>query len=218
MQVLDKGYIELIGIMGKDEDIAKSARVSFISNNGKTYTKDDDTKLIKYLYENGHMSPFEMVTYRFEIKAPLFVARQWFRHRAGSFNERSGRYSIMEDEFYYPSTFHSQDKTNKQGRGEALENSEEVGMLYGNAMERIYNIYKSLLHEGVCKEQARLVLPLSIYTLYVWQTNLRNLFNFLNQRAHPHAQYEIRQYAETIEKFVEHNNPIAYKVWKENKK
>jgi thymidylate synthase (FAD) len=197
--------------MGSDERIVAAARVSY----GKgTKSQREDTALIQYLWENGHTSPFEQVVLTFHCKMPIFVARQWVRHRTARINEISGRYSILKEEFYVPSldTLCAQSKSNKQGRGEvlpreiALQAQESIRSQQASA----YASYRSLLDQGLAREIARLVLPLSLYTEWYWQIDLHNLFHFLELRLDPHAQWETQQYARAIADITQKVAPAAF--------
>lgn len=176
-------------------------------------TKEKDENLIRYLYNHEHMTPFEKVRLEFVAKLPIFVARQWVRHRAGSFNETSARYTELRDEFYVPlpERIKTQHKNNKQGSGEALERDVQL-----NAHHRIkefsntaYSCYLELLDAGVARELARMVLPTNIYTCWYWTVDLRNLFHFVHLRLDEHAQYEIRVYAEAILEMLRRVAPVA---------
>ncbi len=209
MKVLDKGFVELIDFMGSDLRAVEAARVSF--QKGLSGEKRD-RKLIDFLMENGHESPFEHIVFTFRIKAPMFVARQWFRHRISSFNEISGRYSVIKHEFYYPETLRIQDTVNKQGSLFGMEKA-----LQNTGIEKIkkqtedcYNTYEELLASGVAKEMARMVLPVNIYTQWFWTINVRSLMNFLNLRADSHAQYEIQEYARIIADIFRKKCPWTY--------
>jgi len=198
MRVLDHGEIELIDRMGDDYRILQSARVS----TGGVAQKGDkeDRGLIRYLYKNQHLSPFEQVQFTFRVKCPIFVARQWFRHRAASYNEYSGRYSEMISDVYMPDNFRIQGVKNHQGSGQNVDHEldkqihEQVSDFYKSS-----NIlYEDLLSNNVSKELARIITPVSNYTEFYFTIDLRNLFHFLELRMHSHAQLEIRVYAEAI--------------------
>ena len=210
MKVLDKGFVRLVDSMGSDAAIVQSARVSYGDG---TKTKRDDDKLIHYLLKNRHWTPFEMVMFKFHIKVPIFIARQWMRHRASTFNEISGRYSVMKDEFYIPekSRICSQSIKNKQCSGEELsydiqaEAVEEIRI----ACDKAYQTYKHLLDLGTAREMARIVLPNNLYTEFYWKVDLRNLFNFISLRSDAHAQWEIQQYSNTIKEIIKEIVPVA---------
>lgn len=193
-----KGFVELIDWMGDDYRILESARVSTGSPPSKGEKKDRG--LIRYLYKNRHMSPFEQVTLTFKIKAPLFVIQQLLRHRTFSFNQFSGRYAEMPMEFYVPKDFRSQSETNHQGSGDYLseEVSQEAGTEMKDFFDESYETYKELVDMGVVREQARSVLPSAMYSVLYVTMNLRNLFHFLTLRMDEHAQWEIREYARVM--------------------
>jgi thymidylate synthase (FAD) len=209
--VLDKGFVRLVDYLGSDERIVQAARVSYAGGT-KTYRKDKG--LIDYLLRNGHTSPFEQVSLTFHVKMPIFVARQWIRHRTAKLNEISGRYSVMSDECYIPegNTIALQSEDNKQGR-RAEPVSEELQQrvieLLREDQERSYSTYQKLLDIGIARELSRINLPLSLYTQWYWQMDLHNLFHFLRLRMDSHAQYEIRVYAEQIFEIVKKVCPMA---------
>jgi thymidylate synthase (FAD) len=210
-RVLDKGFVRLVDYMGCDERIVQAARVSYGAGT-KTYR--EDRGLIDYLLRNGHTSPFEQVVLTFHVKMPIFVARQWVRHRTGRLNEISGRYSVMEEEFYVPSgeDLALQSGDNKQARSDEKLDAKvqnEVCSLIAGQQDDIYRGYERLLNLGLAREIARLNLPLSLYTQWYWQMDLHNLFHFLKLRMHPHAQLEIRRYAEQIREIVKLVCPLA---------
>ena len=213
--VLDHGFIRVIDYMGDDSAIVQAARVSYGSGTKKS---QDDNSLIRYLMRHWHSTPFEMCEIKFHIKLPVFVARQWIRHRTANVNEYSARYSILEKEFYIPEeeNLASQSSTNNQGRGETLSSSESQKVLEILKLDsdRSYRNYESLLSSdgkpGLARELARMNLPTNIYTQWYWKTDLHNLFNFLRLRADSHAQYEIRVYAEVICDLVRAWVPNAY--------
>lgn len=204
INVLDKGYIKLLNYMGTDDDIANSARVSTQSD-GK-----DNRRLIRYLIRNGHMQPIEFGVLKFEIKLPIFVERQWVRHRTATMCELSGRYSDSDCEVYIP------ELEDVRGNEDFDEYEGNAELFYGNN-EDGYNhslkAYKDSLYLGVDRELARINLPLGLYTLKHWQIDLRNLLHFLNLRNNPHAQLEIVQYAKVIESIVEEHFPYVYEAY-----
>jgi thymidylate synthase (FAD) len=198
--VLDKGFVRLVDYLGGDERVVQSARVSYGAGT-KSYR--EDAALIDYLLRNRHTSPFEQVILTFHVKLPIFVARQWIRHRTARLNEISGRYSVMKDDFYLPDPgdIALQSADNKQGRSaEALAPDRAEGVRAGFAagQERAYTDYTGLIGEGIARELARINLPLSLYTEWYWQIDLHNLFHFLELRLDAHAQREIRLYAEVL--------------------
>ncbi|MCL2069387.1 MAG: FAD-dependent thymidylate synthase [Treponema sp.] len=198
--VLDKGFIRLVDYMGSDQRVVQSARVSY-GEGSKTYR--EDAALIDYLLRNSHTSPFEQVVLTFHVKLPIFVARQWIRHRTARLNEISGRYSVMKDEFYIPEAgdLALQSTDNKQGRSDAaLEEgaAEKIRAAFAEGQKAAYTAYSSLVDEGLARELARINLPLSLYTEWYWQIDLHNLFHFLKLRLDSHAQKEIRLYAQVL--------------------
>lgn len=217
IRVLDKGFVRLVDYMGGDERIVQSARVSYGAG---TKSFRQDRGLIHYLMRNQHTSPFEQVQLTFHTKMPIFVARQWVRHRTARLNEISGRYSVMADEFYLPSPEHvcTQSENNKQGRGEALPPAEAEALIEAMRAEQVraYKEYESYLEQGVARELARANLPVSLYTEWYWQIDLHNLFHFLHLRMDAHAQYEIRVYAEAMAKCAKAVAPLAYEAFEEH--
>lgn len=199
-KVHEKGFIRLVDYLGGDARIVQSARVSYGEG---TKNIREDAGLIDYLLRNEHTSPFEQVVMTFHIKMPIFVARQWIRHRTARVNEISGRYSIMKDEFWLPapSALARQSKDNKQGReAEPLPADEAARVieLLERGQRDAYESYKALVDSGLAKELARVNLPLSMYTEWYWQIDLHNLFRFLSLRMDAHAQREIRDYANIL--------------------
>lgn len=217
-RVLDKGFVRLVDYMGGDQRIVQAARVSYGAGT-KSYRKD--AALISYLLRNEHTSPFEQVVLTFHAKMPVFVARQWVRHRTARLNEISGRYSILKSEFYLPDgqDVCGQATDNKQGRRtEQLpaETRQRVRRLLEEDQARSYSSYESLLEEGLARELARINLPLSVYTEWYWQIDLHNLFRFLRLRMDAHAQREIRRYAETIFDITKRVCPAACEAFEEH--
>jgi len=209
--VLDKGFVRLVDYLGSDQRIVQSARVSY-GEGTKTYRQDKG--LINYLMRNDHTSPFEQVVFTFHVKAPIFVARQWVRHRTARMNEISGRYSIMKDECYVPEDGHIalQSEDNKQGRKDEPVDAETAAKVR-DALEKgqkaAFESYHELLGMGIAKELSRVNLPLSMYTEFYWEIDLHNLFHFLQLRLDGHAQFEIRAYAEVMLEMVRAVCPIA---------
>jgi len=205
--VLDHGFVRVIDYMGDDAAIVQAARVSYGRG---TKRVSEDTGLIRYLMRHRHSTPFEMCEIKYHVKLPIFVARQWIRHRTANVNEYSARYSILDREFYIPAPEHlaAQSATNRQGRGAVLEGeeAERALRLLREDAARNYDHYADLLNEdgadpgrqGLARELARMNLTLNTYTQWYWKTDLHNLFHFLSLRADPHAQYEIRAYAEAM--------------------
>ena len=216
--VLDHGLVRVIDYMGDDNAIVQAARVSYGAGTKKA---QDDNSLIRYLMRHWHSTPFEMCEIKLHVKLPVFVARQWIRHRTANVNEYSARYSILDKEFYIPDprNLAAQSKTNNQGRGEILEAEDALRVLeiLKSDSDRSYTNYENLLSSdgkpGLARELARMNLPTNIYTQWYWKTDLHNLFNFLRLRADKHAQYEIRVYAEIISEIVEKWVPKAFKAF-----
>lgn len=215
--VLDKGEVILLDHMGNDQRIVDAARVSYRAGTKKV--REDDA-LINYLLKNKHWSPFEQVVFTFRIKAPLFVTQQFLRYRTARFNQESARYSILQDEFYWPSPSRilGQDAKNKQGSSTPLspEVQEIAAKTIENQSKAAYALYTSMLNMGVAREIARIILPANIYTSFYWQIDLRNLFNFLSQRLDPHAQWEIQEYARNIKLLAQPVCPIAFAAFDKN--
>ena len=213
--VLDHGFVRVIDYMGDDAAICQAARVSY----GKgTKSVQNDAGLIRYLMRHWHSTPFEMCEIKLHVKLPVFVARQWIRHRTANVNEYSARYSILDREFYIPEpdALAAQSVVNNQGRGEALSGEDAARVLEylkGDAA-RCYDHYEEMIgqegQQGLARELARMNLPANIYTQWYWKVDLHNLFHFLRLRADSHAQYEIRVYAEEICKLVADWVPAAY--------
>ncbi|MXU66362.1 FAD-dependent thymidylate synthase [Oceanomicrobium pacificus] len=218
--VLDHGFVRVIDYMGDDAAITQAARVSY----GKgTKSVSNDEGLIRYLMRHWHSTPFEMCEIKLHVKLPVFVARQWIRHRTANVNEYSARYSILDREFYIPAPEHlaAQSVVNNQGRGELLEGAEAARVLdYLKAdSARAYDHYEEMISDegqaGLARELARMNLPANIYTQWYWKVDLHNLFHFLRLRADAHAQYEIRVYAEEICKLVADWVPFAYTAFED---
>ncbi|WP_424179124.1 FAD-dependent thymidylate synthase [Yoonia sp. TsM2_T14_4] len=213
--VLDHGFIRVIDYMGDDAAICQAARVSYGRG---TKSVQNDEGLIRYLMRHWHSTPFEMCEIKLHVKLPVFVARQWIRHRTANVNEYSARYSILDREFYIPAPEHlaAQSVINNQGRGEALSGDEAARVLayLKDDAARCYDHYAEMIsdegQQGLARELARMNLPANIYTQWYWKVDLHNLFHFLRLRADSHAQYEIRVYAEEICKVVADWVPAAY--------
>ena len=213
--VLDHGFVRVIDYMGDDAAICQAARVSY----GKgTKSVQNDAGLIRYLMRHWHSTPFEMCEIKLHVKLPVFVARQWIRHRTANVNEYSARYSILDREFYIPAPEHvnAQSVVNNQGRGGVLEGAEAARVLeiLKADSNRCYDNYESMIsqegQDGLARELARMNLPSNIYTQWYWKVDLHNLFHFLRLRADAHAQYEIRVYADAICNVVADWVPAAY--------
>jgi len=218
--VLDHGFVRIIDYMGDDAAICQAARVSY----GKgTKSVQNDEGLIRYLMRHWHSTPFEMCEIKLHVKLPVFVARQWIRHRTANVNEYSARYSILDREFYIPAPEHlaAQSVVNNQGRGEALSGEEAAKVLeYLKAdSARAYDHYEEMISDengqGLARELARMNLPANIYTQWYWKVDLHNLLHFLRLRADAHAQYEIRVYAEEMCKLVADWVPFAFKAFED---
>ena len=210
-KILDNGFVRLVDFIGGDLRAVQSARVSF---KGESKGEERDKKLLEYLLANEHFTPFEHSVFQFHIKCPIFVARQWMRHRWGSYNEISSRYTEVKEEFYIPEKFRIQDKSNRQGSIESGNlNQEFLLSEYKKAIKNSYQTYEKLLKEGVAKEMARMVLPVSQYTEFYWTINARSLLNFLKLRMNSHAQKEIREYANSIAKIFEEKMPWTWKAF-----
>jgi thymidylate synthase (FAD) len=213
--VLDHGFVRVIDYMGNDAAITQAARVSY----GKgTKAVQNDEGLIRYLMRHSHSTPFEMCEVKFHVKLPVFVARQWIRHRTANVNEYSARYSILDREFYIPAPedLAAQSVINNQGRGEALTGEEAQRVLdyLRDDSTRSYDHYEAMIgqegQQGLARELARMNLPANIYTQWYWKVDLHNLFHFLRLRADAHAQYEIRVYADALCEIVKDWVPAAY--------
>jgi len=218
--VLDHGFVRVIDYMGDDAAICQAARVSY----GKgTKSVQNDEGLIRYLMRHWHSTPFEMCEIKLHVKLPVFVARQWIRHRTANVNEYSARYSILDREFYIPAPEHiaAQSVVNNQGRGETLTGDEAVRVLEILKADsaRAYDNYESMIsqdgQQGLARELARMNLPANIYTQWYWKVDLHNLLHFLRLRADAHAQYEIRVYADEICKIVADWVPFAYAAFED---
>ena len=213
--VLDHGFVRVVDYMGDDAAIVQAARVSYGAGTRKAR---DDAGLIRYLMRHWHSTPFEMCEIKLHVKLPVFVARQWIRHRTANVNEYSARYSILDREFYIPApdALAAQSVVNNQGRGAALEGAEAARVLeiLKTDSARAYDHYEEMLStegkQGLARELARMNLPMNVYTQWYWKTDLHNLFHFLRLRADPHAQYEIRVFAEAICEVVKDWVPAAW--------
>lgn len=215
--VLDHGFVRLIDVMGSDAAIVQAARVSYGSGTKKVH---EDRGLIRYLLRHKHTTPFEMVEFKFHIKLPIFIARQWIRHRTANVNEYSGRYSVMKEEFYLPESemIRAQSKSNRQGRADEPIDpamAESFRDFLGTTSSTQYAEYLRLIDQGVARELARIALPLSLYTEWYWKIDLHNLFHFLRLRLDPHAQYEIRAYAEVMGKLTKEVVPLAWEAFED---
>jgi thymidylate synthase (FAD) len=228
IRVLDHGFVRLVDYMGDDGAIVQSARVSYGAG---TKTMRDDRALIRYLMRHRHTTPFEMCELKLHVKLPIFVARQWIRHRTASVNEYSARYSILDREFYLPApeVLAAQSSTNRQGRGDVLEprDANRVLALLRRDAEQVYASYEALLNDRgdgtpadaeapqLARELARMDLTLNYYTQWYWKIDLHNLLGFLSLRADAHAQHEIRVYAEAIGSIVRDWVPAAWEAFED---
>jgi len=226
LPVLDHGFIRVVDYMGDDTSIVQSARVSYGKGTKKIST---DSGLIKYLMRHRHSTPFEMCEIKYHVKLPIFVARQWIRHRTANVNEYSARYSILDKEFYLPKkeNLAAQSKNNRQGRGDLIngKQADDVLKILKEDAEKSYKDYEIMLNErydgttinenkkGLARELARMNLTLNTYTQWYWKTDLLNLLNFLSLRADDHAQYEIRAYAEIMIDTLKRWVPITYEAF-----
>lgn len=211
INVLNLGHVRLVEVMGNDNSIVQSARVSY--GKGIT-TPEKDERLIRYLMKNEHWTPFEQVELKWHIKLPIFVARQWIRTRTASVNEISGRYTELKNEYFVPLFWRKQNLENKQGSADVFTDEKLKGE-YTDMCENIFKFYNKLLDVGVSKELARIILPVSTYTEWYWKIDLRNLFNFLKLRLDEHAQEEIRMYGLAMERIVKEVVPVAYKAFED---
>jgi thymidylate synthase (FAD) len=217
INVLDHGFVRLVDSMGNDLSIVRNARVSYDAEWRAGEDKGSDARLINYLYNNGHNTPFEAVTLTFDVKAPIFVFRQWHRHRTQSYNELSARYRELPEEFYIPepSQITTQSTDNKQMRTDEVHpQAEKFRQKMMDVNYEAFRTYKKMIADGCPRELARSVLPVSTYSHMFATMNLHNLFRFLSERLHPHAQYEIKVYAEAMLKLIEPVAPVAVAAFK----
>jgi thymidylate synthase (FAD) len=219
-EVLDHGFVRVVDYMGDDAAICQAARVSYGRG---TKSVQNDEGLIRYLMRHWHSTPFEMCEVKLHVKLPVFVARQWIRHRTANVNEYSARYSILDREFYIPAAdqLAAQSVVNNQGRGETLTGDEAARVLeiLKSDSNRAYDNYEAMISDegqaGLARELARMNLPANIYTQWYWKVDLHNLFHFLRLRADAHAQYEIRVYADAICNVVADWVPAAYRAFED---
>jgi thymidylate synthase (FAD) len=231
ISVLDHGFVRVVDYMGDDQAIVQAARVSYGTG---TKQVNQDAGLINYLLRHKHTTPFEMCEIKFHLKMPIFVARQWIRHRTANVNEYSARYSVMDNEFYIPTpeTLASQSTKNHQGRGDeslSAEETQRVLEILKNDSATCYKHYEELMNinskgdvinvarKGIARELARMNLPINIYTQWYWKIDLHNLMHFLHLRADSHAQYEIRVFAQAMMDVVKRWVPIAYSAFEDHK-
>jgi len=216
IKCLDKGFVRLVDSMGGDDAIVQAARVSYGQGTSKV---SQDRGLIRYLMRHRHTTPFEMVEFKFHCKMPIFVARQWVRHRTANINEYSLRYSEARDEFYFPDPEHIQFQSalNKQGRsGEVpLELKQKVLDYFKKISKRSFTMYQELNEAGIARELARSLLPVNIYTEWYWKNDLHNLLHFIGLRSDSHAQYEIRVYSDAMAVSVKAVAPFAWEAYQD---
>lgn len=211
-----KGFVDLVSSLGTDSSVVNAARVSF----GKRISKieEKDVKLISYLLKEKHSSPFEHVAFTFHVKCPLFVARQWMRHRTQSYNEISRRYTSENLDFYIPNQFRYQNKIDRQASDLEKSFSDEenvyLSQLFLTMSEESVIVYNELLEKGVAREMARMILPQNMYTEFYTTVNLWNLFHFINLRTSDHAQQEIKVYAEKMLDLIKYTVPYSVEAWK----
>ena len=216
IKCLDKGFVRLVDSMGGDNAIVQAARVSY----GKgTTKKSQDRALIRYLMRHRHSTPFEMVEFKFHAKMPIFVARQWVRHRTANINEYSLRYSEARDDFYFPDldNIKFQSSINKQGRGKEVSQKikEKVLKYFKEISKRSFDMYDELNNDGVARELARAILPVNLYTEWYWKNDLHNLLHFIGLRSDSHAQYEIQVYSDAMSLSVKNVAPYAWEAYKD---
>ena len=216
IKCLDKGFVRLVDSMGGDNAIVQAARVSY----GKgTTKKSQDRGLIRYLMRHRHSTPFEMVEFKFHAKMPIFVARQWVRHRTANINEYSLRYSEARDDFYFPDldNIKFQSSINKQGRGKEVSQKikEKVIKYFKEISKRSFDMYDELNNDGVARELARAILPVNLYTEWYWKNDLHNLLHFIGLRSDSHAQYEIQVYSDAMSLSVKNVAPYAWEAYKD---
>jgi thymidylate synthase (FAD) len=218
--VLDgQGFVELVNSVGDDKQIVNAARVSF-DGDRKEPDPYRDRKLIRYLIKHDHTSPLEHVTFTFHIKCPIFIARQWMRHRTWSYNEVSGRYVEPEMNFYTPTEWREQSSSNKQASAGAIQSASMQDKLtseYTNFLRYAEDLYAEFIDAGVSREMARILLPNSLMTRYYATVDLHNLLRFIQLRDHAHAQQEIREYAAAMRKMAETVTPITVQAWNDLK-
>lgn len=225
IKCLDHGFIELVDHMGTDAAVVQAARVSYSQdkaedivrqvNIGEDRLTDKSVKLIRYLFRHRHTTPFEMCEVKFCVQAPIFVFRQWHRHRTASINEVSARYTELKDEFYLPENFCTQSDKNKQGASEPIADdiNSELKVQYHNQYYENYALYQGATAKAVSREQARISLPVATYSRMYWMANLHNIFHFLALRMDSHAQYEIRVYAEAMGEIISKLFPVCWQAF-----
>lgn len=211
VKVLDKGFVRLVDFMGGDQGVVDAARVSY---GGVSKGAEADKKLIGYLLKHSHMTPFEHSVFKFHVSAPIFVARQWFRHRFAAYNEVSFRYTEVKDYFYMPEAWRGQDKKNKQGSSAAIVlDQDKLHDMFRTQVDAALATYKRMIEMGVAREMARMVLPVNLYTEFYWTVNARSLMNFVALRADGHAQLEIQAYGEAMARQFKELMPWTYEAF-----
>ncbi|MDE2141714.1 MAG: FAD-dependent thymidylate synthase [Elusimicrobia bacterium] len=211
VKVLDKGFVRLVDFMGGDQGVVDAARVSY---GGVSKGAEADKKLIGYLLKHSHMTPFEHSVFKFHVSAPIFVARQWFRHRFAAYNEVSFRYTEVKDYFYMPEKWRGQDKKNKQGSSAAIVlDQDKLHALFKTQVDASLATYKQMIEMGVAREMARMILPVNLYTEFYWTVNARSLMNFVALRADGHAQLEIQAYGEAMARQFKELMPWTYEAF-----
>ena len=214
-KVGNAGYVKLVDMMGNDDSPAKAARISYDNMD----SEEDAKRLTRYLLKNRHTTPFEQIELQWEVQAPIFVFRQWHRHRTASLNEMSGRYTKLPDMFYIPTQWRMQDTVNKQGSVGTFEEAmnDEITRRYTDHILLGFELYDWMIEQGVSKEMARFHLPVSTYSKMVWKSNLHNTWHFLGLRLDPHAQQEIREYAEAMRDIMREQLPMLMRIWEETR-
>ena len=216
IKCLDKGFVRLVDSMGGDDAIVQAARVSYGKGTSKV---SQDRGLIRYLMRHRHTTPFEMVEFKFHCKMPIFVARQWGRHRTANINEYSLRYSEARDEFYYPDPKHIQLQSalNKQGRAGKIPKklTDKVIQYFKEISERSFEMYQELNEAGLARELIRAILPVNLYTEWYWKNDLHNLLHFISLRSDSHAQYEIRVFSDAMAESVQKVAPFAWEAYQD---
>ena len=216
IKCLDKGFVRLVDSMGGDDAIVQAARVSYGKGTSKV---SQDRGLIRYLMRHRHTTPFEMVEFKFHCKMPIFVARQWVRHRTANINEYSLRYSEARDEFYYPDPKHIQLQSalNKQGRAGKIPKklTDKVIQYFKEISERSFEMYQELNEAGLARELIRAILPVNLYTEWYWKNDLHNLLHFISLRSDSHAQYEIRVFSDAMAESVQKVAPFAWEAYQD---
>jgi len=211
VKVLDKGFVRLVDLMGGDQGVVDAARVSY---GGTSKGAEADRKLIAYLLKHSHLTPFEHALFKFHVRAPIFVARQWFRHRFAAYNEISFRYTEVKDDFYMPGKWRGQDKKNKQGSSASTTlEQKSLNDMFKKQVDNALETYKKMIEMGVAREMARMVLPVNLYTEFYWTVNARSLMNFVALRADAHAQWEIQKYGEAMAAAFHENMPWTYEAF-----